>query len=324
MSNELYSFHNEFIGKSLAVDQLYLNVAIIFIPWLTHLFIALSGFNIARQKPQARKKSLGLKVRYYLLFFFLFLAEQFVVAPNFGHGLALYPITVWFIILPIIYTIYSLGGVKGTLLAYLGILAIQFLNSLDIINMYFVRDMLALIHPWALNSSDPMSYLGNGLFGILIGHIIFHSHYFSMWRYKIALFLSIASIGFLVGCIKLFQLDPTLVVRHDELLHNDSIGIFFLYAIVGFVLIMISYSSSNKSPKIFEIFKWVSLNSLGIFLFHRIFFVHLLAPIRLHVYSYFQIPMSNSSLELLLFYLPITLLTYAFLKKMNFFGKIFT
>jgi hypothetical protein len=321
---EIYNIHEKFLGKILPVDQLFLDISVWFIPWLTHLFIALSGFNLARKSSQQVRSSLTPYLKGCIVLGSVFYLEGLMVAPNFGQGIALYPITIWFFILGIASTLYAFTGLKGVKISFLVMFFIKMGESFSIYKIPHPDQLLEMIHPWAQQSSNPLNYLIDCLWGILLGKYLFSLGNLRNKAKLFVLFLFVLSLAFIYNFYikSLFVVNPYSVTQFDEVLSAHLFGTIFILVICALILWIVYEFRNQKTCSIFNLFKWIGVNSLGIFLIHRILFIKILAPIRLHIGSYFGLPMTNHLIELVFCYMPATLICFWILKEIRFFGKL--
>ncbi len=321
---EIYSIHEKFLGKILPVDQLFLDISVLFIPWLTHLFIALSGFNLARKSPQQVRSSLAPYLKSCIVLGTIFFLEGLIVAPNFGQGIALYPITIWFFILGLASALYSYTGLKGIQISFMVMFLIKIGESFSIYTIPQPDHLLELIHPWAQHSSNPLNYLIDCLWGIILGKYLFSLDNVRNKTKFFVLFLFVFSLALIYNFhIKsLFVVDSYSITRFDEALSVHMFGTIFILLMCALNLWIVYEFRNQKTCSIFNLFKWIGVNSLGIFLIHRILFIKILAPIRLHIGSYLGLPMTNNSIELVFYYMPATLICFWILKEIRFFGKL--
>lgn len=280
------------------------SICLILLPWITHLFIALSGYNLGKKSRESLRATYRTRLRQYLLLFILFLGENLIAAPDFGSGLAWFPVTVWFPVLAVVLSADVFLGARWTSFVFLGIVGFNLLSAYRSIDIETIGPILEKIHPWAQGSTEPLHYLPDALLGLL----------FARWaggqeqeKFKSS-FLTIlisgcsaVAISFLL-CKSKFKIEPDQLFATDELLYTAPSGQVFIYAMIVSILAWIHRYSEKRVPNALGILSWISIHSLGIFLTHRIIFIRILAPLRFHIGSWIGIPMTNTSIELLLYF----------------------
>ncbi len=320
----LYEFHQKYLGHFLPVDKAFQWVGILFIPWLTHLYIALSGYNLARKTQAETRANLSRSLKIHGFLFCLFMGESLIVSSDFGTALSLFPITIWFAILALSSSIYAWFGVRGVF-ASLAIIAIhRFASLFHLIQPLSVDPILSAIHPWASHSTEPADYLLDCLFGFWVGWMHFIKKTSNKDKGIMASGSALATLIVGLFIADLFKINPDAVTANDELLSSQPLGVVFILFIEATVLLLVARLEHWSVPSFFKLFTWVGVNSIGVFFIHRIIFLKIFAPIRLHIGSCFDLPMTNTSAELLFVYLPLTLLCYWWLKRTGFFGPLFS
>ena len=318
----LYLFHSSWLGHPLPVDRLMSTVCLTLAPWLTHLFIALSGYNLARTSRADHQKSYTTKLKLFVFLFFLFVAENLIISPNFGMGLALFPVPVWFLILSTLLILDVMLGFKWIIAIFLFSVFLNLTLAIQGRHLQLLNPLIESIHPWAHGSTEPLHFFPDAILGFIFGRSFGHIQ--GKISSRVHAILLTVMIAFTTGayffCKDYFKIDPEMLFAYDDILFYAPAGQLFILGILTSCLVLIHKFQDLRIPRFFRPFIWVSVHSLGIFFIHRIVFIKLLAPLRFHLGSYFSIPMTNSSIELLI-YLGITLLIYKLLHKIEFFGN---
>ena len=320
----LYSIHSEWVGHALPVDGLTRICCQVLVPWVTPLFIALSGFNLSRSSPERLRSEYRKRLGTYLFLFFLFFVENLIVSSDFGIGLSLFPISVWFLILAMLLTVQRYTGLLGVGLCFVVSAGINSALTLRGVDLRPLGAVLEKIHPWAQNSAEPLHYLPFAALGFLLG-VQFRRQRYSEWIWgSNSVFWLIVLWTGVAGWMSkdLFQIDPERLFAMDELLLSSFWGQIFLYGAILLALGGIQQFRKVEAGGLTRLWVWVGKHSLAIFFIHRILFVKVLAPLRLHVGSYFGLPMTNTAYELVGF-LGLVLLLYRVLEKRGFFGRMF-
>jgi hypothetical protein len=315
----LYLFHSSWLGHPLPVDRLMSTVCIALTPWLTHLFIALSGYNLARTSRVDHQSSYATKLKLFAFLFFLFVAENQIISPNFGMGLALFPVSVWFLILSVLLIMDVMLSLKWIMAIFLFSVFLNLTLAVQGRDLHLFNTMIEWIHPWAHGSTEPLNFFPDAILGFILGRS-FGQIKGTISSKKKNILISGVIVFTLVAfyfCKDSFKIDPEMLFAYDDILFYKPSGQLFILGILTSCLILIDKFQNLRIPTFFRPLIWVSLHSLGIFFIHRIVFIKLLAPLRLHLGSYFSIPMTNSSIELLI-YLGITLLVYKFVHRFKY------
>ena len=85
---ELFQPHSPFVGNAIPADRVGYLAAWFFTPWVSQIYLFLAAFNLAKPSQNTnRNQKVGIFVGLFLLFTF----ENFIVAPNIGEALSLYP-----------------------------------------------------------------------------------------------------------------------------------------------------------------------------------------------------------------------------------------
>lgn len=318
-----YFYHLKFLGHILSADPISSVIALMFVPWVTHMFIGFAGYNIVRKKPTAIKQNLAQINKGLLFMFFLFYAENFVVTREFFGGLLMLPVVAWMLILIFSNYIYGFFGLSGVLLTFILSLALKVISNLGYFQINYFSHLISSIHPRVVESTEPLNYLPACLAGMLIGIILNQKERSSPIFKKLAFLFGASTLFFLWNSRQLFKHDPLHVFSYDELLTTNNFGVLFIISIIGVSLTLLHQLDKKNPPKWLLPLQYVGANSLGIFLIHRILFIDILAPIRFHLGSYFKLPMTNNIFEVMLIYFPCTVLCYWLLTKFGFFGPLF-
>jgi hypothetical protein len=306
----LYSFHSRFLGHRLPVDGLMESICLILVPWITHLFIALSGYNLGRKSRETLRESFRPRLSRYLILFLLFLGENLIVTPDFGSGLAWFPVTVWFLVLALVLSLDVFLGVRATSLLFVGVVGFNLFSAYRSIEIETIGPILEKIHPWAQGSTEPLHYLPDALLGLLFGRWAVGQERREFESKFILLLVSgcmVASAS-LIFCKSMFKLDPSQLFATDELLYTLPSGQVFIYAMIVSTLALIHRFKEKQVPNALGLLSSISVHSLGIFLVHRIVFIKIIAPLRFHIGSWLGLPMTNTSVELLIYFGTMLLL----------------
>lgn len=319
---ENYLFHLNYIGDYLTPDPIGSTLALMFVPWVTHLFIGFAGYNISRKNPEQLKQGIN-KINIGLLcMFLLFYAENFIVIREFFGGILISPIIAWMIILFLSNNIYAYFSFRGILLSLIFSIALKMVSNFGYFQISFFSKIISSIHP-RMEATEPLNYLPSCLMGVLVGAFLNQKSRTRLFYKKTTIFFGALTIFFLWQSRSLFKHNPNNIFSFDELLISNNFGVLFILSIISVSLIILHQLNNVETPKTLKPLQYVGINSLGIFLIHRVLFIGVLAPIRFHVGSYFKIPMSINTFEIMFVYFPLTVFIYWLLVKFKFFGPLF-
>ncbi len=312
-----YSHHYFKLGTPLPADSIQAAFHQWLIPWLPHLYIALAAFNLGR-KPLARHAK---NEKYFFVLFSLFVLENFLVAPDFGAAISINPILIWMIVLGILYWICARFSLRAITWIYLTGYALQVIQCFwKNISIPSIFEILAKIHPWTFHT-DFIPYFLSGLLGFLTYKWLDFIQPHKKLKYLLLAASFALSVCSFILSIDLFVYDNAHVFNSHDRVHPSPIGFLFITSTLFFILCWVHSYESQKTPSGFRLATYISTNSLGIFLTHRVFFLKFIAPLRLHLGSYFGLAMTNTWFELLI-YFALSVLLFEGLRRARVFGEL--
>jgi hypothetical protein len=293
--NQAYDVHKSMMGQPLKMDTMAYVFGLVFIPWVSQIYLTLAAFNLSRKKDAEFNKSYPMKIKIFIFIFIFFILENFLVAPNFGEAISFYPIMAWMVILSVIATLYRYLGVRGVwglfLLSLLIWLMPETTNTSD-----FVSFMQKHVHHLYEFDAEITYFLSSGCIGFLMGHYYHHRD----WGAKREVTLIGAGL-FLVVLWSIFGEENTgnylNIFASEHFLAETFFGSMFilgiqLILIPLFLLIEKYFNYSIHMP----ILNYVGVESLSIFALHRVLFVFIFAPVMLFIGTIFNQPLINSTL----------------------------
>jgi hypothetical protein len=304
-----YKYLLNYSGKFINADEIQQVFHTLFIPWVSHLYIAIAGYNLARHD---YKNTLGIcsrKVKLFFLLFIFFSFENFLVSPNLGAALSIYPIQMWFIVLSSIAILSKFFSDRFILLIYILLLTTKFIsNSTQIIllDSYSIDTLIKVLHPWSF-STEFLMFMLSGLTGFLYARYSSASWFFSHKNFSIGSGVVLILTTFI--CWDKFRYNENNIYEYEEFFNNINVGVFFIISIIIFSLSLVRLINIPKVPPVLNFLTYLGKHSLWIFLFHRVFFYKILFPLKVHLFSFYQLPITNLWWEILIYFM-ITVFIY--------------
>ncbi len=317
-----YSIHLPMIGKQLPADLFNYILGTIFIPWVSQIYLTMSAFNLAAKTPEKVKETLKSRLTLYGMLIVLFIFEVFLVSPDFGQSISIYPFILWMIVLGLISVLYSLFGMKSIwILLFFSLL--RFIFPVDEWSDAFQEYMMTNIHPSFEYDARIEYFLTSGCLGFILGHC--HYYVEKIKETKDYLFIGLGilmcAVFFLTGGYYLPS-DWTNALSNEHETARTLLGCFFLWgaqmAVISFFLLL-----ERKNIKInFPLFTWISMNSLLVFFFHRILLIKVVVPISTFLHTMFGKVHTAGSIEVWSYIFIVIFMVYL-IKKFRFFDLLF-
>ncbi len=287
-----YYIHGPWINQQLPIDDLTFWFAKHFTPWVEQIYLALAAFNLANRPSNLLKQQWLSKLKIFLLIFLFFTMENFICSPNFGEAISFYPIMAWMIILALLISIFHFFGFRGIVIgAILSIFPLM-LDQIDILEdlEIFLRYRF---HPSFEIDARPEYFLTSGFLGFLLGYAYQHKWFSQAKQLAVG-----GCLGLLITIPYLFSGQSFPVNRQnvfatEHLLTESTKGMLYIWGMQIFFISLFLLLESKKIVFKNNFLNWVGINSLMIFAFHRIFFVHFYGPCRTALGSILAIPMQN-------------------------------
>jgi hypothetical protein len=90
----VHKFYLQSLGQFIYRDKVQQFFHTLLIPWVTHLYIAIAGFNLAKYDFKNDHKLYYKKLKLFGPLFCVFFIESFLVSSNFGFALSIHPIQI--------------------------------------------------------------------------------------------------------------------------------------------------------------------------------------------------------------------------------------
>lgn len=279
---ELFEAHAPFVTIQIPVDYISHLAAWFFTPWVSQIYLFLAAFNLARPSTRTSKKQ---KVAIFIGLFFLFTFENFIVAPNIGEALSLYPLQTWMICLFVILIVADKFKEKGVWFLFLLGLILSVLPTDGFIN-FFEQVGREYLHKNFEIDARPHYFLSSACLGYLFGRSWWNDQ---LKAWKSWLIVSSGAILIWVVWGQEFNVNPSDVfaTEHDQA--KSLIGLIGIHGIelliVGAVLFLYKRGFDIR----IHFFNWIGRYSLLVFFLHRIIFTKIIMPLRMLVYNIWDI-----------------------------------
>lgn len=291
------TIHSSMIGTILTSDQISFYFATIFVPWVSQVYLTLAAFNLAKRSNTDFKRVFPTKIRIFSIIFFLFVLENFLVAPDLGEAVSFYPMHAWMVILILLSIFYRYFGIKGVISIFLISLVKWFPMGIDLSNNFelIVKNNF---HEFFEYDARIDYFLTSGCLGFLMGYSYFQRPTFFLKDLK-KIFLSgtiMLLVYFIFGPDFHFDLKDAFSSEHD--LAKTLIGSVGIW---GAQLTLLPFFLILEGKDIILNFKpiiYIGINSFFIFYLHRIFFVHLYMPMREILSVFLNQPLKNNTFEI--------------------------
>ena len=315
-----YKVHFPMIGQQVASDVYNHFLAITFTPWVSQIYLTMAAFNLARRDQDSFTKELPSKLKMMGLIFLFFVAENFIVAPNFGQAISFYPIMLWMVVLGMLGVLYRYAGISGvvglTLLS-----CIRFVVPVELLSDLFQDTVRQNLHPGFEYDARLEYFVLSGCLGFIMGHIHYHKRRFAHNKDMTFMIIGVLAmiVYFLFGDKFHVDMDDFLRTEHD--LARTFTGMLYILGAQVFVISFFLWLERKKIQVKLPVVNWVGKNSLLIFGFHRILFVRIIAPFFVFLGSVYSFTLGASIGEIYL-YVAITLLICYAVKKFRLFEII--
>ncbi len=308
-------FHSQFANTRLSTDPIGVSLLWFFTPWVSHIYLALAAFNLAKRARTDFITVYRLKLFGYTALFFFFFLENAVVSQSIGEMFSFYPLMAWMIILAVLAVIYRYGGIGGVFVFYcLGLF--QSVSGINLICDQFEVAMRANFHSAFEYDARVHYYMHSAGLGFLVGYLHFQKRFFERYQNVLYAFF-IATVFFIIWFLTGtdFIVPPSEVLRHEHMYNLSFSGTCFVQAIQILVLSLFLYAHNCGLHVPRNMFHWIGIHSLLVFGFHRIFFLFIIGPFRELLGGYFEIPMSSHCIEVFTFAFISIALSYLLIKS---------
>jgi hypothetical protein len=308
-----YKIHFPMIGQQVASDVYNHFLAIVFTPWVSQIYLTMAAFNLAKRNQEDFAKTLPGKLKMMGLIFLFFVAENFIVAPNFGQAISFYPIMLWMVVLSIIAIVYRYAGLGGVL----GITifsCMRFVLPMDMISGFFQDTFRETLHPGFEYDARLEYFILSGCLGFIMGYVHYHKRSYA--HKKDLLFGIGGSLLVLIYCLwgDRFIVDYDDFFRTEHDLAQTFSGTCYILGVQAIVISFFLWLERKKVKIVVPVVNWVGNHSLLVFGLHRILFVRILAPIAIFIGSMAGFTLGARIWEIYIFVF-ITLAICYFIKK---------
>ena len=308
-----YKIHFPMIGHQIATDSFNHILGVIFIPWVSQVYLTLASFNLAKRSPEVFRSQLDQKLKIFGLIFIYFLMENFIVAPNFGQAISFYPIMLWMIVMSIMGIVYSLLGIWG-IIALTLISLLRWLLPIEFFSNLFQDIMVQTVHPGFEYDARIDYFFTSGCLGFLMGYVHYHKPYLKKFKDLYFILLGAVLVFFYLIYGDAIVIDPANAFAHEHDLAQTFSGTLYILGIQAIVISSFLWLEKKSINFNVPIISWVGANSILVFAFHRIFFVRMLGPVSVALGSMFGRTLGASTLELYS-YVGLTIAVCYFIKN---------
>jgi hypothetical protein len=308
-----YKVHFPMIGHQVATDQANLLLDWIFTPWVSQVYLTLAAFNLAKYAQSFLRDTLASKLKVYFLIFLFFVMENFIVAPNMGQAISVYPIMLWMVVLSIISIAFSLIGIWGVII--LTVLSLfRWLLPIDMISDLFENFIKYNIHPGFEYDARIEYFFTSGCLGFLMGYVHYHKPALKKFKDYYFALTGLVFVAFWVAYGDPYLQEAGNVFRHEHDLARTFSGTLYILGIQAILISAFLWLERNSVKLNIPVVNWVGKHSIFIFAFHRIFFVRILAPISVLIGSITGRTLGASIWEMYT-YVAITIVVCYFIKR---------
>lgn len=277
LENYYASFY-AYKGVRLPMDDIAAWFSVVFIPWVSQVYLTLAAFNLARRSPKDFPQVFASKVKVYGVLFAIFFFENFLVATSFGHALSFYPIMAWMVILSIIAVGYRLLGVAGVWLL-LALSLVRFIAPETwLFSDAFEQFVQYWVHPGFEYDARLEYFFTSGCMGFLLGYLFYHCKTFS-WTFPALVGFGVLSmiLGYTLG--PEFTVDRFDVYATEHDLTRNFWGGVYIWGAQLTVMVAFLWTECLGYKVRLPVVSWVGVSSLLVFGLHRLFFIHIGGPL---------------------------------------------
>jgi len=280
----VYASHYPMIGKVLLSDLGTNILALIFVPWVSQIYLSLACFNVAKKSKDELLPQLNKTLKYLMILFGVFYVENFLVSSDFGQAISFNPIMLWMLVLMIINSLYAHYGIKGIWILF-GLSFLRWVLPLDYLSNGFEEVVRDFIHPSFEYDARVEYFLTSGYIGFIMGYYYYHK---KDWQLKQMLSLSIVST-LIIACYFIFtpgyQNDPSDIYKYEHECAKSLIGSLYIWSVIVLIFNLFLIFEKKNIKFDLQLFNWVGRNSLFVFVTHKIFYLKIIMPITNFIYA---------------------------------------
>lgn len=265
-----------------------------------HIFLALAAFNLASRNHTDFKAVYTSKLYRYFVLFWLFFFEQFLFISNISIALQWGPLLSWMVILSLLATTYRFTSWVGVAVLFVGqcfFWTLPMQNYNDEFELWVQNAMQ--LERFSYDSRLDL-FLGSGCIGFLIGYIYYQVIYQngkSAVTSRLYWLLATGIACFLVYLLygPSFQVDPNAIWANEYDVIKQFLGAIGIWGIILFTISAALLLELHLKKHVWlPIINWVGVNSLLIFVIHRVFFYRIIMPIASHLENVGMFTIQNS------------------------------
>lgn len=279
LAQSFYQVHQNMVGTIMPYDAPSVWASYIFTPWVMAVYLTMAAFNLSSRTPEDFKKVWLGKLSLFGTLLIFFILENFIVAPNLGEALTLYPLMTWMLILSLLTVLYRFSGIYGMI----GLFILAMTQWWWPLPEFSIDEFLKTsVHPAMSLDASPHVFLASGSLGFILGYLYYHRPQFGQiksWQLVALLGVLMFAVGFQFS--DEYFLEQGAYFKTEHLKASTFWGTIEILGIqlVVLSLALISHLKGWVPGKWSKGFIWIGINSLAIFALHRIFFFYLWMPL---------------------------------------------
>lgn len=232
------------------------------------------------------------KLKLFGIILCFFIVENFIVAYSVGDAMSLYPIMTWMIILSIMSLLYAHTGVMGIVLLF----AFSFTQWIVPFDFGLETYLQTNVHPDIDLDACLNYFTASASMGFLLGYLYHHQKQL-LSKYQDLILITLGLVAFAIGKYLSPEYSASnLDVLKDE--HFKAQNFWGTWEILGIQCAIISTAiflhKQGIKDKGLSLLTWIGVNSILVFAFHRIFFVHIFMPIIVFIFSKMNQPIEGT------------------------------
>lgn len=263
------------------------------VPWVSQIYLALAGFNLAIKNQQQIRAGLIKKLMLFGSIILILCIEGLIVAPNFGEAISFYPVMLWMILLALFAIVYAFAGIRGMLALTLISLFISQLGVPKAINNLEIA-IRTLIHPDFELDARVELFMASGCFGFLYGWVWHHKPEKQDLINYVVIATSIIALIVYVIFGDAISINLANIYAEEHSLAEGVLGRIGIWSmeflVISSVLILHRRGIQLNWPPI----NWIGMYSLTVFIFHKSIFVFLWGPLMTLITAKLGITLINS------------------------------
>lgn len=280
----VYASHYPMIGKVLLSDLGTNILALIFVPWVSQIYLSLACFNVAKKSSNELHIKLNDIIKNLSFLLLIFYIENFFVSSDFGQAISFTPIMLWMIVLMIVNSFYAHYGVKAIWMLF-GISFLRWVLPVEYLSNGFEEIVRTYIHPSFEYDARLEYFLTSGCIGFLLGY---YYHQKKQWELS-KMFTLVLTSAVVIALYFIFtpgyQNDPSDIFKYEHECAQSFFGSLYIWSVITLVITLFLIFEKKNIRFDLKLFNWVGKNSLFIFVAHKIIYLKLIMPFTNFIYA---------------------------------------